>query len=119
MDEDRIVSQGVELLKLLEHAELSLAETMDRVELVTAEPRLQKLIIDAAAAEGIIERVGGTVRPRSHVFLRFESDVTRKEGEFTCRRCGAELGTGHFIRLESGQLGPFGSSCIRKVTGRE
>jgi hypothetical protein len=45
--------------------------------------------------------------------------VVSKEGEFTCRRCGASLSTGYFMRLEAGEHGPFGSSCIRTVTGRE
>lgn len=119
MDEARIVEQGVELLALLEHGELSLAEAMDRIELVTGEPRLQKAIISAAVEEGVIERDGASVRPRSHSFLRFTSDVISKEGEFSCRRCGASIGTGYFIALETEELGPFGSSCVRKVTGRE
>jgi hypothetical protein len=45
--------------------------------------------------------------------------VVTKEGEFTCRRCGAGLSTGYFMKLDAGEHGPFGSSCIRKVTGRE
>lgn len=119
MEEDRIVTNGVELLAHLEHGELSLADAMDRIELVTDNPRLQRAIIDAAEARGVIERDGKTIRPTSHEFLRFEADVRTKQGEFTCKRCGAEIGTGYFIQLDSGELGPFGSSCIRKVTGRE
>lgn len=119
MDEDAIVARGVDLLAHLEHGELDLAAAMDRIELVTQEPRLQERILRVAEAEGVIEREGATIRPASGAFLRFQSDVTRKEGEFTCRRCGAALTEGYFVCFETGELGPFGSSCIRTVMGRD
>lgn len=113
------VALGVELLGKLEYDEVPLAEAVDRLETITTDPTLTRRILDAAAAEGVIERDGGTVRPQRGSFVRFASEVVTTEGEFTCRRCGAELSTGYFIRLDAGELGPFGSSCIRKVTGRE
>jgi len=27
--------------------------------------------------------------------------------------------TGYFMQVEAGEIGAFGSTCIRKVTGRE
>ncbi len=119
MDKEGVIERGVALLELLEHNELSLAAVLDRIELVTTDPRLQRAIIERAAAEGIIDREENRVRPRSPTFLRFQADVRKKEGEFTCRRCGASLGTGYFIEISDGELGPFGSTCIRKITGRE
>ncbi|MFB6353348.1 MAG: DUF5830 family protein [Halobacteriales archaeon] len=113
------VELGVELLGKLEHEEVSLAEAVDRLETITTDPALTRRILEAAEAEGVIERDGGTVKPRSGSFVRFTSEVVSRAGEYTCRRCGAELATGYFIELEAGELGPFGSSCIRKVTGRE
>jgi hypothetical protein len=110
---------GVELLAHLEHEELSVADAVDRIELVTTDPSLTREILDTAEARGVIEREDGLVRPQRGTYVRFERDVVRREGEFTCRRCGAGLSTGHFVRLDAGELGPFGSSCIRKVTGRE
>jgi hypothetical protein len=116
--DDRI-ELGVSLLANLEHEELSLAEAMDRVETITEDPTLVREILDTAETRGVIEREDGLVRPTRGTYVRFERDVVRKEGEFTCRRCGTDLTTGHFIRFEAGEHGPFGSSCIRKVTGRE
>lgn len=113
------VELGVQLLARLEHEELSLPEALDRVETVTTDPALTRAILDEAEARGIIDRDDGVVRPRSGRFLRFESQVVSREGEFTCRRCGASISTGYFMQLEAGEHGPFGSSCIRKVTGRE
>jgi hypothetical protein len=113
------VELGVELLAHLEHGELSLADAVDRIETVTTDPALTRTILETAERRGIIQRDGDVVRPRSGIFLRFERDVVTRQGEFTCRRCGASLSTGHFMRLDAGEHGPFGSSCIRKVTGRE
>lgn len=113
------VELGVELLAKLEDPSLSVAEAVDRLESVTTHPRTTRRILETAAERGIIEREGTTIRPATGDYLRFESEVVTKAGEFTCRRCGTGLRTGYFIRLDAGELGPFGSSCIRKVTGRE
>jgi hypothetical protein len=113
------VELGVELLAHLEHAELDLAAAVDRIETVTADPHLTREILDTAERRGIIDRENGLIRPRTGDYVSFEADVVTREGEFTCRRCGAEISTGHFVRFDAGEHGPFGSSCIRKVTGRE
>jgi len=115
-----VLERGVELLARVERAELSVKEALDRIELVTTEPATQRAILEAAQRRGIIEREGGTVRPRAEgTYVRFGRDVEVREGDFSCRRCGANLSSGHFLLLESGELGPFGSTCIRYVLGRE
>lgn len=114
------VELALDLLAHLEFDELSIADAVDRIETVTTNPTLTRKILDEAEKRGIVDRENGRLRTRrGGTFVRFESQVVRKEGEFDCRRCGCGLSTGHFIRFESGELGPFGSSCIRKVTGRE
>jgi hypothetical protein len=111
---------GLELLTHLEDEELSLAETVDRLEAVTTSPSLTREILDEAEKRGLVERENGRLRTRTGgTFVRFESQVVQKEGEFDCRRCGASISTGHFVKFESGELGPFGPSCVRKVLGRE
>ena len=117
-DQDR-VSRGVELVARFEDYELTVAEAIDRLESITTNPRTTRAILERAEAEGYIERAAGQVRPTGSNYLSFETDVITKEGEFSCNRCGASLSTGYFMNVESGELGPFGSSCIRKVTGRE
>ncbi len=120
LDGDDRVELALDLLAHLEDDDLSLADVVDRVETVTTDPSLTRTILDEAERRGIIEREDGRVRTRrGGTFVRFESQVVAREGEFTCRRCGAGISTGHFIRFDSGELGPFGSSCVRKVTGRE
>lgn len=118
MADDR-VELGVELLSKLEFETVPLPDALDRLESITTDPATQRRILDVAEERGLVEREGNRIRPRSGAFVRFEREVVTKEGEFTCRRCGASLETGYFIALDAGELGPFGSSCIRMVTGRE
>jgi len=118
MQDDRI-ALGLDLLRSLEHAELSVADAVDRLETVSTHPKVTREILDTAEKRGIIEREDGIIRPKSSEFVSYESQVVQKDGEFECQRCGAGLSTGHFIEYDSGELGPFGSSCIRKVTVRD
>jgi len=110
----------VALLAHYEGSELSVADAVDRIETVTTDPELTRTILDEAERRGVIDRADGRLRVRrGGTFLRFEADVVRREGEFTCRRCGAGLSAGRFIRFDAGELGPFGPDCVRKVVGRD
>jgi hypothetical protein len=113
------VELGVELLASIEADEIDLAEAVDRIETITTDPALTREILDVADTRGLLDREQGIVRPRRGTFVRFDRQVRTREGEFDCLRCGTGIGTGHFIAFESGELGPFGSSCVRKITGRE
>ena len=113
------VELGVELLAKLEFESVSLPEAIDHIEAVTTDPALQREILETAVERELVEREDGHLRPQRGTYVSFDRDVVTKEGEFACRRCGTTLSTGYFIRLDAGELGPFGSSCIRKVTGRE
>lgn len=116
---DDPVELGVELLAHLEYEEVGLPEVVDRLEAISGDPAIVREILDTADRRGVIERDGALIRPTGGEFVRFESEVVTKEGEFTCKRCGADISTGHFIVFEAGEHGPFGSTCIRRVTGRE
>ncbi|MFP8958568.1 DUF5830 family protein [Natrialbaceae archaeon A-CW3] len=116
---DERVELGLALLERLEHDSLPLPDLLDRIETITTNPTLTRTILDEAELRGIIEREDGIVRVKSRQYVRFQEQVITKEGDFHCQRCGSSLSTGHFITLEAGEIGPFGSSCIRKVTGRE
>jgi hypothetical protein len=119
LDRDERVELGVELLEHVEAASLPLSEAVDRIETVTTDPALTREILDTAELRGVIEREGGRLRTRrGGTFVRFEQDIVRREGDYECRRCGAGLSTGHFVRFDTGELGPFGPACVKKILGR-
>ena len=117
-DTDR-VELALEMIARFEDETVSVADVIDRIETVTTDPRRTREILETAQERGLIERSGETVRPSATNYLSFEREVITKEGDFSCARCGTSLSTGHFMNLESGEIGPFGSTCIRIVTGRE
>jgi hypothetical protein len=120
LDREGRVALGVELIEQSAGGEVPLSELVDRLEAVTTDPAVTREILDTAETRGLIERDGARVRTRTDgTVVRFESRVVVREGDFDCRRCGAGVTAGHFVRLDTGELGPFGSSCVRKVTGRE
>ncbi len=119
LDREARVALGVDLLAHLERESLSLPEAVDRIETITTNPALTREILDTAELRGVIDREEGRIRTRrGGTFVRFEAQVVRRAGDYECRRCGAGLGTGHFVRFEAGELGPFGPECVRKVLGR-
>lgn len=116
---DDRVERGLALLARLEHESVPLPAVVDRIETISTDPNVVRTVLDEAELRGLIDREDGIVRPKSHQYVRFDEEVVTKEGDFRCRRCGSGLSTGYFINLDAGEIGPFGSSCIRKVTGRE
>ena len=119
LDRAERVALGVDLLAHLERESVSLPAAVDRIETITTNPALTREILDSADRRGVIDRDGGRLRiRRGGTFVSFETQVVRRAGNYECRRCGAGLGTGHFVRFETGELGPFGPDCVRKVLGR-
>jgi hypothetical protein len=117
---DNRVELALDLLAALERDEVALSAAVDRIETVTTDPTLVRTILDEAELRGIVERDADRLRlRRTGDFVRFERQVVEREGEYHCRRCGASLSTGHFVTFDSGELGPFGSSCVRKLLGRD
>ena len=119
LDRAERVELGVALLEHLEHESLPLSDAVDRIETITTNPSLTRTILDTAELRGVIDRESGRIRiRRGGTFVRFDESVARRRGDYECRRCGASLETGHFVRFEAGELGPFGPECVRKVLGR-
>lgn len=119
MEAEDPVELGVELLASIETDELPLPEAVDRLETITTDPHVTRSILDEAERRGLLDREAAVVRPVRGTFVRYSRQVRAIEGSHECRRCGASIQTGHLIELDAGTLGPFGSTCIRYVTGRE
>lgn len=118
-DDADAVELGVELLAQIDADEFSVAEALDRIETITTDPHLTRTILTRAENQGVIDREDAVVRPKTTTTIDLDTNVVQREGEFDCRRCGATISTGHFVDLDPGEHGPFGSTCIRKVLGRD
>ena len=119
---DRKVRLGVAFVRSLDYNEIDLPDLIDRIEEAVGEaPAVTREVVERAEDEGVIQRVDGDGEPRFGVDgdgVEFEDDVVSKEGEFDCTRCGRSITTGYFVRFDDGDVGPYGSTCIRKTTGR-
>lgn len=120
MDESSI-DRGIEVVAALAPAEPSVADVVDVLEAVVDGPDAIRTVLDRAVSEGMIERDGAQIQLGRHVAPTDQrARVIRRDGEHECRRCGRTVNTGHFVRVgESEEIGPYGSTCVRRITGRE
>jgi len=117
------VRLGLALVRSLEDDEVALPELMDRIEEAVGDaPAVTREVIDRAEQKDVLERQDGEGVARFSVDgdgISFEEEVVTKQGDFGCARCGRSLSTGYFVRFDDGDVGPYGSTCIRKTLGRE
>ncbi|MDY7081531.1 MAG: DUF5830 family protein [Halobacteria archaeon] len=122
-DVDTDIQLALELIRSLEYDRIALPALVDRIELVTDDPETTRRIIERAKKDEVLNETDGEenelLLTTRRTTLDFEDDVISKEGDFSCQRCGKSLSTGYFIDYDSGEVGPFGSTCIKKVTGRK
>lgn len=118
--EDRIEA-GLDLLASASEDELTVKEAIDRLETISEAPSYNRQVLERAEMRGLIERDGTAIilQGSNRGIGTLESNIVTKDGHFECSKCGRSLSTGYFIDLEHREVGPFGSTCIRKVTGRE
>lgn len=118
MDEDAL-EEALAVLEAIAPHEPSVADAVDALEAVVDEPAAIRTALEHAEEEGIIERKNRRLQaPRGAVNRDRRGAIVTKDGEFSCRRCGRSLSTGFFLRINGAEVGPYGSTCIEKVTGR-
>ncbi|MFP4590619.1 MAG: DUF5830 family protein [Halobacteriales archaeon] len=117
--DDETLERGLAVVRALAPAEPSVADLVDALEAALERPDAIREVLKRAEAEGLIERDERRVRHSGRpATRRRRGGIVAKAGEFSCRRCGRALSTGYFLRVERAEVGPYGSTCIRKVTGR-
>lgn len=120
MDEESL-EEALAVLEALAPFEPSVADAVDALEEVLGGTDAIRTALERAERAGLIERAGGRIRvPTTHrePVDRGGAIVTR-EGDFRCVRCGRSVSTGYFLRVDGKEVGPYGSTCIRKVTGQD
>lgn len=119
MDDDSL-ERGLAVVEVLAPSEPSVADVVDALEAIVDGPDAIRTVLATAEARGLIDRDGQRIslgRQRAPTSRR--GRVIRRDGEFSCRRCGRSIGTGHFLRTGSSEIGPYGSTCIDRLMGRD
>jgi|JXWS01.1.fsa_nt_gb hypothetical protein len=117
--DDRI-DRGLDLLRHMQIDSLTLSEIVDRIEMISSDPAITRSILEQATTHGILSRENGSIRKGvHHPGATAEPTVEQRTGEYQCRRCGSSLKKGYFLVLDSGEMGPFGPTCVTYLTGRD
>lgn len=112
------IDAGLELIAALGSIELKTIEIRDLLyNLITKNYLTIDEILDIAQQEGLLKRTEKTyLMTPSRSNLKFEKPKIIKLDERTnCRLCGKRISTGYYVVLKSHTIGPYGSSCIRKI----
>lgn len=114
------IDRGIEVVVALAHAEPTIADLVDALEGVVDGPDQIRTVLRRAEDEGLIEREQSSIRPgREPVDSDRRGRIIKRDGEFSCRRCSRSVTTGQFVRIGETEIGPYGSTCIRRITGRD
>lgn len=118
---DEHLEVGLRVVERMAVYEPSVADVVDALEVVLEDESQIAPVMKHAEAAGLIDREADqiTVGKTASVPKTNRGLIVTKSGEFACLRCGRALSTGYFIRADPEDIGPYGSTCIRKVTGRE
>ncbi len=112
------IDAGLELIAALGAIELKPVEIGDLLyNLITRDFKIIDEILKIAQEEGLLKRIEKTysITPGASN-LKFEKPKIIKQDERTnCRLCGKRISTGYYVVLKSHTIGPYGSSCIRKI----
>jgi hypothetical protein len=115
---DPKIEAGLELIAALGAIELKPVEIGDLLyNLITRDFKIIDEILKIAQQEGLLQRTGKTyLMTPGATQLKFEKPKIVKQNENTnCRLCGKRISTGYYVVFKSHTIGPYGSSCIRKI----
>ena len=119
MVDDPSLQRGLEVVAAIAPMEPSVADLVDALEGVLDGPDDIRRVLEQAEQRGMIEREEARVTTGSQAATGFRTGrVIKRLGEFSCRRCSRQVTTGHFLRVGETEIGPYGSTCIDRITDR-
>ncbi len=104
----------IQLLSIIEQKRISYPELIDILELVTLDLEVKKEVIREAQEKGILRKEGKNIILYNFEEQKFKPNIIRRELEDRCRRCGRTITKCYYIEFLDSELGPYGSSCIKK-----
>lgn len=111
------IARALQLLRMRGEREIPVKEAVEIISLVTSVPELVLAVLKEGESRGLIEREKNKLRLKfSDENFNFERPKVKvSECDANCIKCGKRITSCHFIIFEDDKLGPFGSTCIRKM----
>ncbi|WP_445475326.1 DUF5830 family protein [Methanococcoides methylutens] len=118
MKYSKTVEKGLDFIKAIDATELTPLEIRDLLHKTVANTfdDVDK-IMTAARKEGIITDKNGMCHfpYEAHELEFFKPKIKQTKESNKCRFCGRSMNESHYIELKSGLIGPYGSTCVRKL----
>lgn len=112
------IDKGLEIIAALDVNQLQPIELRDILYYTVAKNyEVVDEILSSAIDEGIVERRDATyhLTPEASS-LEFEKPrIIKQEDKSRCKLCGKSLNTSYYIEFKSDTIGPYGSTCVRKI----
>lgn len=118
MKRSRNILKGLDYISTIAAKELSPIEIRSLLKKTVAKNYDEvHEIIEAARADGIIKKMNNTYHfsYESHDLGFYKPKLIHKKENSKCRCCGKSMNECWYIELRSGLLGPYGSTCARKL----
>jgi hypothetical protein len=114
----KTIQKGLDYLIATDATELSPLEVRELLrKTVTRRFDVIDQIMSAARKEGIITDRDGMCHfiYEAHELEYYKPRIIHTEEINNCRCCGRSMKESNYIELRSGVIGPYGSTCVRKL----
>jgi hypothetical protein len=118
MKHPKTIQKGLDYLIAMDATELSPLDVRELLrKTVTKRFEVIDQIMSAARNEGLITDKDGMCHfAYEGLDLEFfKPRIIHSEEINNCRCCGRSMKESHYIELRSGLIGPYGSTCVRKL----
>jgi len=116
---DRQVEEALMLLGMVGESEISVKDAVEVIQHITRVPERVREVLQIAEERGMIRREGGkliiAVTGRELFRAGEYPRIEKREGEDACARCARRITSCYYIVLPERELGPFGSTCIKRM----
>ena len=107
------------LFTKISEGEIPVKEAVEIIQNITKVPEHVREILEVAEERGMIRREKGrliVVETGKELFRAAEYPrVVKRKGEDACARCGRRITACYYIALPEREVGPFGSTCIKRM----
>ncbi|MFP4654068.1 MAG: DUF5830 family protein [Methanohalobium sp.] len=115
---NNITDKGLEIIAAMDVDELSPIELRDILyHTVAKNYETVDEILKSARDMGLVERRDEVyIMTHEASSLEFEKPrIIKQEDKGRCKLCGRSLNTSYYIEFKSDTIGPYGSTCVRKI----